>query len=108
MAILIDNLGENGTKLRELIKEEKEPETIEQIEICLKHLLSQLSAKDREYHGEGIEELLELLEGEAETIRTDKNEVTAEWGFDNIQDLVNARLLELYDVCDSCRCWVEF
>jgi len=102
------NLGENGTKLRKLIKEEKEVETIEQIEICLKFLSSQLSAKDREYHGEGIEELLELLEGESETIRTDKNEVTEEWGFDNIQDLVNARLLELYDVCDSCRCWVEF
>jgi len=102
------NLGENGIKLRDLIKEEKEAETIEQIEICLKSLLSQLSAKDREHHGEGIEELLELLEVEAETIRNDIKEVTEEWGFDNIQDLVNARLLELYDVCDSCRCWVEF
>jgi len=102
------NFGENGTKLRGLIKEEKESETIEQIEICLKFLLSQLSVKDREYHGEGIEELLELLDGEADTIRTNLNEVTEEWGFDSIQDLVNARLLELYNICDSCRCWVEF
>jgi len=102
------NLGENGIKLRELVKEEKEVETIEQIEVCLKSLLNQLSSRDKEYHGEGIEELLGLLEGESDTIRNDPDEITKEWGFDSIQSLVNGRLSELYDICDSCRCWVEF
>jgi len=100
-------LDQNGIKLRQLIKDGKESETIEQIEVCLKSLLNQLSLRDKEYHGEGIEELLLLLEGEAETIRTEPNEVIQEWGFESISELVDARLSELYDICDSCKCWIQ-
>jgi len=101
-------LDETGTTLRQLIKEEgKEAEIIEQIEVCLKSLLNQLSSRDKDYHKNSIEELSELLEGEAETIRTDPDAVVNEWGFDNLKELIDARLTELYDICDSCRCWVQ-
>jgi hypothetical protein len=92
------NLREEGTKLRELIKEEKEAEIIEQIGICCKSLLNQLSFRDKQYFKYRIEELIDLLTEEANTIKNDLDEC----------GLINGRLAEFYDICDDCKCWIEF
>lgn len=92
------NLKEEGNKLRKLINEEKEAEIIKQIEICCKSLLEQLSFRDKEYFKYRIEELINLLAEEVNTIRND----IEEWG------LINGKLTEFYDICDECKCWVEF
>jgi len=102
------NLGEEGLKLRELTVISKEAETIDQIEICCRSLLKQLTDKDKEYYEDKIEYLINLIAGEADTIRNNPDEITKEWGFDDIEELVNSRLSEFYDICDGCRCWVEF
>ena len=43
-------LEPEGKLLRQLIKEEKEPEIIEQLQVCYKRLLSKLTSKDKEYY----------------------------------------------------------
>jgi len=100
-------LEEEGLKLRELTFTSKEAETIEQIEVCCRSLLKQLTNKDKEYYEDKIEDLLNLIAGEADTIRNNPDEITKEWDFKDIEELVNSRLSEFYDICDDCRCWVQ-
>lgn len=97
-----------GKVLRKLIDEEKEAEIIEQIQKCYQTLLKKLNSTDREDYESDIEEALGLLNGEADMIRNNPDEITSEdgWGFDSITDLVDERLEAFYDICDSLKCWI--
>jgi len=101
------NLKEDGIALRELVNDEKEAEIIEQLQKCYYNLLSQLVPNDKAYYGSAIEEAYSLLDGEAEVIRNNPDEIINEWEFTSIEELINCRLREFYNICDDVRCWVE-
>jgi hypothetical protein len=99
-------LEAEGKKLRQFIDEEKEAEIIEQLQLCYKSLINKLSPEDKENYGDSVEESYYLLDGEADTIRNNPDEIINEWGFDSITELIDERLAEFYDHCDDVKCWV--
>ena len=104
-------LPTEGKLLRELIEAEGEDENeqaakvIDQLRRCCKILLGQLDADDEEYHRGEIEELYNLIDGEADALRNNPDEISG-WGFESSEELIDSRLAGFYDICDGCRCWV--
>lgn len=106
-------LSVEGSTLRSLIhneddSNENKAQIIEQIERCYKALLDKFDSQDKELYEDDFIEFLELIDGEANVIRNNP-EVIAEWGDGDYdaESLVNDRLAQFYDDCDSCRCWIE-
>lgn len=99
-------LESEGKLLRQLIEEEKEPEIIEQLQVCYKKLINKLTPRDKEDFLDNIEESYYLLDGEADVIRNTPDVVVNEWEFISIVDLIDNRLREFYNHCDDVRCWV--
>lgn len=103
-------LKSEGTKLRELIRKAKEEDTPEiqaEIILHLKKLCGSIMKKfdEDDYGYFDIEELESLLDGDDEIILRDDN--ISDYGFDSIQELVDARLEDFYDCCDKLGVWIN-
>lgn len=99
-------LEEEGKELRKLIDEEKPAEIIEQLQKCYNSLSNLLSEEDKEYYESDIEDAMNLIEGEADIIRNNPEELE-DFGFENVEELVDERLREFYDICDNARVWIQ-
>ena len=100
------DLRGDGILLRQLIKEEKEPEIIEQLQKCYQVILKKLTPRDKENYEYEVEEASNLLDGEADILKNNPDVIINEWDFNNTRELVNSRLQEFYNICDDVRCWV--
>jgi hypothetical protein len=102
-------LEEEGKEIRKLIDSEKKEEIIEHLQKCYKKILTILNSEDKENYEYEIEDALNLLDGEADMIRNNPEEITSEdgWGFNSITDLIDERLEAFYDICDEVRIWVQ-
>lgn len=105
-------LRDGARELRRLIDRsleydrENNAKIIEQIQVCCKRLLNQLTDKDKEYYEDDIQDLLDVMDGEADALRNNPDIVTNDWGYDSTTELIDGRLAQFYDICDDCRCWI--
>lgn len=101
-----------GTELRNLINRsgvwEISIEVIKQLQRCYKEIIENYPWEDEYDKGE-FEEAADLLIGDDLIIERWMNgeEDIEEYGFETDEDLVDARLEEFYNLCDSYRIWVE-
>lgn len=101
-----------GNELRMLIDKagawEVSVAIIYQLKKCYKEIIDNYPWED-EYDKSEFEESAECLVGDDLIIQNWMNgiEDIEEYGFDNDEDLVDARLEEFYNLCDSYRIWVE-
>ena len=102
-------LEAEGKKLREFVDGDETFENsaacIDQLRVCCKRVMDALRGRDKEYYYDDFEELYELMDGEADVLRTNPSEIF-EWEFTGATELVNERLREFYDLCDAARVWV--
>lgn len=102
-------LEEQGKQLREFVDGDLTLEncakTIDQLRVCCKNIMDQMGNEDKDYSYNDFEELYELMDGEADILRNNPSELF-EIGFTGGQELVNERLTEFYDLCDSARVWI--
>lgn len=101
-----------GTELRNLISRagtwEMSIEIIHQLQRCYEEIIDNYPWED-EYDRDEFQEIHECLNGDDGIIECWINgtEDIEEYGFDDDMDLVDARLEEFYNLCDSYRIWVE-
>jgi len=96
----------DGTELRRLTNEDNEFETLVQLEKDLKKFMPNI---DNEYMKQDFEELYELVEGEVQEGKEGLEKfLEEEDAQEDLQELVNDRLAEFYDLCDGWRVWITF
>ncbi len=78
---------------------------LEKIQSCCKKVVELMEgAGDR--HASDFDELNLTIDGEPELCRAGDVATIKGWGFDSFQELVDSRLQDFYDYCDSSRVWV--
>ena len=101
-----------GTELRNLIDRsgawEMSIKILHQLEACYQEIIDNYPFED-EYDKDCFQEAMDLLDGEDEIISEWTHDLVdiEEYGFDDDEELVDARLEEFYNLCDSYRIWVE-
>lgn len=96
-----------GRDLRKSVIAKNSSKTIQLIRFLCISLLDKLTHDDKEQYSDDLKELIELLEGEEIVIKYEPNVVIDNWGFDSLNELVDDRLEQFYDICNRCRCWIE-
>ena len=100
-------------QLRTLINSDDENEEenfckiLEQLQLCYKKLLEQSIFDD--YERDDIEDALNLLDGDDIIVHLyyAHDDEFEDYGFDSAEDLVNDRLAQFYDLCDSLDVWAD-
>ena len=101
-----------GKELRNLIDRagtwEMSIRVLEQLKKCYKEILDNYPWEE-EYDECEVASAASCLEGDDIVIKNWMNgiEDIEEYGFDTDYDLVDARLMEFYALCDEYRIWVE-
>jgi len=94
----------NGERLREATQKDDEWETLVELDKVLKSFAPKI--KD-EYMAQDFEELIEIVDSEVlegkDAIEQFLEEEDAQ---EDLQELVNDRLSEFYDLCDGWRVWI--
>ena len=100
-----------GKLLRSLINRagawEMSVEIIQQLQKCYKEIIDNYPWED-DWDKDEFQEALALLDGDDTIIMNWMNggEDIAEYGFNTDAELVDERLEEFYNLCDSYRIWV--
>ena len=101
-----------GKELRNLIDRsgawEMSVEILHQLQRCYQEIIDHYPWED-EWDKDEFQEALDCLNGDDEIIENWMNggEDIEEYGFETDDELVDERLREFYDLCDSYRIWVE-
>jgi hypothetical protein len=97
----------HGNELRNAISNDNGIQVIKTLVECYNEILQNYSFED-DYDKEQFEEANNLLDGDDLIIIDCKNgkDNIQNYGFDNINELVDARLEEFYDLCDDYNIWV--
>lgn len=97
----------HGNELRKAISNDDSVQVVKMLAECYNEILQNFSFED-DYDKEQFTEAFELLDGDDLIIIDCKNgkDNIQNYGFDIINDLVDARLEEFYDLCDDYNIWV--
>lgn len=108
-----------GTALRKAVEDSDEfgfegsALVLDRLEDCCREAMKLTEHEEDAHEHYGVytkfEDLLGLIDGEAEVIRTKPEIIVSEWEFvGGVTQLVDERLAEFYDLCDEFRMWVEW
>lgn len=76
---------------------------LEQVQVCCQEITRRMAGKDG---SDDFEELHSLIEGEPQSCRNNDLALIREYGYDSFEELVDSRLSDFYDLCDSHRVWL--
>lgn len=98
----------NGKGLRNLIDEEDVDGIILQMKKCCQEILDNYPFED-EWDRDAFEEMLDNLDSVDLIIENCRSGIDniEDFGYDAEEDLIDAYLIDLYDLCDELRIWVE-
>lgn len=86
---------------------------LDQLEVCCREAMALTEHEEDAHECYGaytkFEDLLGMLDGEAEVVRTKPEVVMTEWEYvGGVTELVDGRLAEFYDLADEFRMWVTW
>ena len=97
----------NGKELRNEIANDNAKGVINALKKCYNEILNNYKFID-DYDRTQFEDACEYLNGDIEIIEDCESGLDniEEYGFEDIDELVNDRLTEFYDLCDDFNIWV--
>lgn len=105
------NISKNGgDALQCMIKDcdkshESMARILEQIRTCCQEVVKAMGDAD-DADSFDFDDLAGVIDGEPELCRAKDVATIKEWGYGSFSELVDARLADFYDCCDSHRVWV--
>lgn len=78
---------------------------LKQLQFCCRNIAGTMMANS-DLDADEFISLAKLIEGEPELCQSEDYATICEFGYSSLEELVDARLEQFYDVCDQYRVWV--
>lgn len=99
-----------GNKLKELIRSEdhslqNSTKIISQLNKCCKILMNKMKKQNDPYI-QDLKDFYDIINVKEVILSEKPYLIVSDWEFKSIDEFVNDRLEQFYDICFKCRCWI--